>query len=53
VKFSFPGRPIRAASRTLLTEGPFAGGAGKLEVRDGAVTVPVGPFAIETVRVDL
>jgi len=53
VRLSVPGRPIRAAARTLLTEGPLPGGGGRLEVRDGSVTVPIGPYSIETVRIEI
>jgi len=54
VRLSFPGRDIRSAARTLLTELPLEEpGGGKLEIRDGAVAAPVGPFAIETIRLAL
>jgi hypothetical protein len=54
VRISLPGRTIRSASKSLATELPSPGeGAGRLEIRDGAATVPVGPWSIETVRLEL
>jgi hypothetical protein len=53
-RIAVPGRPIRSAARVLATEEPLPPPSeGALEVKDGAVALPVGPFALETVRIKL
>jgi hypothetical protein len=45
---------VKSAARVLATEEPLEGTEeGALEVKDGAVALPVGPFALETVRIKL
>ncbi|MBI4604825.1 MAG: hypothetical protein HY721_22920 [Planctomycetes bacterium] len=54
-RVSFPSRPVRGAERVSATERPLHAPAGaaapRLQVDGGAFTLPVGPFALETVRV--
>ncbi|MBI4586686.1 MAG: hypothetical protein HY717_21955 [Planctomycetes bacterium] len=58
VRISIPGRAIRSAERVLATEKPMpaaasAGAKPGIELKDGSFTLPIGPFALETVRVRL
>jgi alpha-mannosidase len=52
VRLSFPGRPIRSAVRTSLTEVDFDRSLSAYGVKEGAIEVPVGAWAIGTVRVE-
>ena len=51
VRVSFPGRAMASAETVLANERPLSAGAAPLTVTGGGFHLPMGPFALETVRV--
>jgi hypothetical protein len=50
VRVSFPGRELESAQLVLANERPLSGTT-PLTITDGGFKLPMGPFALETVRV--
>lgn len=51
VSVTFPGRVLAFAEPVLANERPLPKGAAPLAIMDGGFRLPMGPFALETVRV--
>ncbi|HEY5909669.1 MAG TPA: polysaccharide lyase family protein [Verrucomicrobiae bacterium] len=51
VRVSFPGGALASAEAVLANERPLPKGATPLKVTEGGFQLPMGPFALETVRV--
>jgi len=51
VRVSFPGRVLASAEPVLANERPLPKGAAPLAIAEGGFRLPMGPFALETVRV--